>query len=371
VLLVAPSASQARARAPSGLFGAVFDGIASTSDTSTTTKQYRLMRRAGVQTVRRLVTWSAIEPMPNVYNFFSLDEEVAAASRNHLHMLPVVIYTPQWASSASTSLPDYKRELYPPKRLDDYGRFLRVLIRRYGPRGSFWKKNPHVHKVPWREYQIWNEPSARYFWAPRNYPTSYTRLLKNAYRWVHKSDRHAKVVTAGLASFSSTGPNWRDLDKLYKHGARRYFDVVAIHPFAPILSHVVRIIKKNRAVMRRHHDSKKPIYLTELSFLASKGKIPKRNYLGLEVSAGKQRKLLTGAYKSFIRDRKLRVKKAFWYTWASVYEPAACRGDEPSFQYTGLMQVRPCTEPGRDAPLTFKRMKVLSTYSRVAHRYGR
>jgi Beta-galactosidase len=353
------------------MFGTVFDGIAASADATTRARQYRSMRRAGVQSVRQVVTWSAIERTPGVYDFSGLDQDARAAARSRLRIMPVVIYTPQWASSASPGLTDFRRELYPPANLDYYGRFLQVLIRRYGPRGSFWSANPGVRKVPWREYQIWNEPSARYFWEPADYPVSYTRLLKTAYRWVHANDRRAKVVTAGLASFNTTGPNWRDLERLYRNGARRSFDVVAIHPFSASLRNVARIVKRNRRVMRRYRDSRKPMYLTELSFLGSRGKIPRRNYLGLEVSARQQRKLLNAAYKYFIRARSLRVKKAFWYTWSSVYAPGACRGNEPSFQYTGLMKVSPCTTPGVVVPLRFRRTRLLSTYRRVARRYGR
>jgi Beta-galactosidase len=353
------------------MFGAVFDGIASTANAATRARQFRLMRRSGVQSVRVIVPWSAFEPVPGYHPFGALDQTIRAAAQNRLGLLPVVVYTPQWASSAPVGLPDFRRELYPPANVDNYGRFLRVLIRRYGPRGSFWAENPRLPKRPLREYQIWNEPSARYFWEPRDYARSYPRLLRAAYRAVHRTDRRAKVVTAGLASFSQTGPNWRDLERFYRNGARRQFDVVAIHPFSARLGRVVEIIRRNRRVMRRYGDSRKPIYLTELSFLASKGKIRRSDYLGLEVSARQQRRLLVAAYRRFIRDRRLRVKKGYWYTWASVYTRDACRGNEPSFQYTGLMRVRPCTPVGLTVPLTFRRTRLLSTYRGVARRYGR
>src|SRR4029079_7932635 len=80
----------------------------------------------------------------------------------------------------------------PPRDPATYAAFLRTLIGRYGPRGSFWSANPSLPRVPVRHWQIWNEPNiAINFVGVPSWPTTYARLLRSAYRAVHGADSGA------------------------------------------------------------------------------------------------------------------------------------------------------------------------------------
>jgi hypothetical protein len=359
VVLLAAAPADAKRRAPFGFFGTSLDGLISVSDLDRS-NQGQLMVRSGVESIRVNFAWDAAQPTSGPPRFGGTDATVRFAAQHGLSVLPLVMYTPRWASS-NPSAPNYM--LYAPTDPNTYGAFLTALIRRYGPTGTFWAENPGLPRIPIRDWQIWNEPAFRYFWATPDYPRSYPRLLKVAYRAVHAADRHARVVMAGLASFNTTGASWTDLKRFYRHGVRRYYDVLAIHPFSWNLNRVIRTIQLNRKVQRRYHDSRKPIYLTELSWPASKGRIPPSLYLGFEVTPRRQRRLLAAAYARLIRDRRLHVRRAFWYTWASTYSPVSCEGTAVSFQYSGLLR-RTCG-PGT----SFSSTRLLSTYARTARRY--
>jgi len=49
-----------------------------------------------------------------------------------------------------------------------WAKFLKAVVKHYGPNGSFWKQNPGVPKHPIRNYQIWNEENFVFFTSPRS-----------------------------------------------------------------------------------------------------------------------------------------------------------------------------------------------------------
>src|SRR5205814_1070411 len=131
----------------------------------------------------------------------------------------------------------------------------------------------------------------KFFWASQPYYKTYPKLLKAAYKAVHSADRGAKVVTAGLAN-NRANPSWKYMQRFYRYGFRHSFDVLALHPFASSVSHLLAIVKLDRAVLKKHGEGNKPVYLTEMSWPASVGQIPKRDYLGFETTVAKQQSLM-------------------------------------------------------------------------------
>jgi Cellulase (glycosyl hydrolase family 5) len=361
IVLVAPAAAEAKRKVPVGFFGAFYDPPSQLNQQA----QFSLMARSGVEAVRLPANWAALQPAPSPPRFGALDSRVILAAQAGIQVMPVVIYSPRWASTNPTSQEYFT---YAPRRNSDYASFLRALVARYGPNGTLWKAFPAVPKRPIREWQIWNEPSASYFWATKNYRRTYPRLLKAAYKAIHGVDRKATVVMAGLASFlQSSGRksiSWEDQRSFYRAGARRYFDAAAVHPFANSAKRVIRAVKEHRKVMSRFGDRRKPIYVTELAFLGSKGKIARKDYLGLEMSPAKQRKSLAAAYNQLARAKSLRVRRAFWFQWASSYSPTNCENFEPSFQFVGLVRFGCKSSNFEGTPL-------LSTYAKTARRWTR
>ena len=85
--------------------------------------------------------------------------------------------------------------------------------------------------------------------------------------------------------------------------------------------------------MRRFGDGRKPVWVTELSWPAAKGKT--KNTTGFETTDRGQAQRLGEGLRLLARARKrLRIERVFWYTWLS-------REDSPnSFDYSGLRRVR-------------------------------
>ena len=365
LLGVAPSAEAAKRKVPFGFFGTYFNNVqAERISDAELDAQMATMAASGVESVRYAVTWVSMEPLQGAYNFAAFDRVMAAAARHNLDVLPVVLYTPRWASSRPQNDNYY---LYAPRNPGFYADFLRALVGRYGPRGTFWTASG-TPRVPIRSWQLWNEPAADFFWATRPWQRSYVRLLRAGYRAVHRADRGATVVLASLAGVTSGTP-WEQLRQLYRAGAKRYFDIVSAHFFssAPSVSLTTRqtvdIVQLIRREMRRAHDRRKNVWFTELTWTAAKGKIPRRDLLGFETTPRGQAARLRTVFTRLARQRRrLGVGRIYWYNWASEYIPTFAPGGPGAltFQYAGLNKV----DGAQFSPLP-----LLRTYARTVARF--
>jgi hypothetical protein len=364
---IATPAEAAKRRVPFGFFGTMLTNWGSQDRLPDPVLDAQMARMAesGVESVRFSLPWIEVEPSPGVYNFSETDRLVAAAARHRLDLLPVVLYTPRWASS-NPSHPEHY--LYAPTDPQLYANFMRALIGRYGPRGSFWASSG-TPRVPIRNWQIWNEPAADFFWATRPWQPSYVRLLRSAYRAVHAADRRAKVILGSLAGVTSGTP-WAQLRQLYRAGVKGAFDAVSVHFFsvAPSLkltvSQTLQIAKLIRREMRRGRDRLKKVWYTELTWTAAKGKITKRHLLGFETTPRGQAARLRTAFSRLARERRrLGVGRVYWYNWASEYVPTFQPGGPGAltFQYAGLNQV--------DGADNYRPLPLLRTYARTAARF--
>lgn len=322
--MVAVFAAQASAAAPRSFFGVTWDRAAATASPEQQTAQYRLMGESGVGAVRAVFSWAKAESTEGgTTDFADTDALVADATANGIELLPIVMYAPRWARERP------RAGASPPSSPAAYSAYLGRLIDRYGRGGSFWAEHPELPARPITAWQIWNEPHLRYQWdAGGAWQRGYTALLKSAYRTVKKHDRAATVVLAGLTNMS-----WRELARLYRAGARRYFDVGAIHAYTGSVENVMTIVKLFRTVMRRHHDAAKPVWLTEVSWPAARGRLnPGAGFRSVITTDAGMAKRLKGLYRTALRARhSLRLQRVYWYSWATSYE-----GRSESFDYAGL-----------------------------------
>ena len=323
LVVAAPGVAAARTT-PANFFGVMVNGVldqpAVNLDAESAT-----MHRDGVESERFEIAWDLVEPRQGVFDFSAIDRKVAAAARNDIDVLGLVVRSPAWAATNPGN------PFSAPRDPAAYAAFVRTLIGRYGPRGSFWAANPSLPRRPVRNWQIWNEPNISINWDVQPWQNGYARLLKAAYPAVKSADRGARVVMAGLANFS-----WRDLSKAYKAGVRGSFDVAAVHPFSGRPSNSVKITRLNRDVMNRNGDARKPIWLTELTWSSAKGRKTPLTQNWETTEAG-QAQRLGQAYRLYVRARRsLRLGRIFWYTWATVD-----RESKNSFDYSGLRTMRP------------------------------
>jgi hypothetical protein len=339
LMLVPASAEGAQRRVPQGWLGVVADGPM-TPVTPARDAEFDRMAANGVESVRAAFYWPSAQPSesapPDLTHYDAL---VLAAARRHIPVLPIVTGTPGWAGRHKGD------ETSPPRDPARYAALLTTLIARYGPQGSLWAEHPDVAPVPIRAWQVWNEPNLTRYWTPparQAFARSYVKLLKPAYRAVKRADPGAKVILAGLPNES-----WIALRKIYKAGGRRFFDAVALHPYTGKPRNVIKLVEFARREMRHFHDGRKPVWITELSWPAAKGKT--KNTTGFETTDKGQAARLKEGVKRLARARKrLRIKRVFWYTWLSR------EGSPNSFDYSGLRRLRDGDELSAPALAAFR-----------------
>jgi hypothetical protein len=314
---------------------------------------------SGVESLRVAVDWSTIQPvrspaqLPSAVRsqfvgvggiptrFGLLDRLLTAAARRELSLLPVVEYTPRWAATRPSN------PASPPRSDAAYGAFLTALVRRYGPRGSFWVAHPRLHAMPVRMWQIWNEPHFTSYWTRQPFAQSYVRLLAAAHAAIKAIDPQAKVVLGGLADLS-----WDYLTQIYQvPGARRLFDVVAIHPYTAQPQGVITILDRVRAVMDRFGDAAKPILATEITWPSSEGKAPPQ--FGVSTTERQQALRLAKVIPLLIsRQHKLGLMGFYWYTWMGNETPGH---PAYAFDYAGLLKYVNGAISAKPALAAFKR----------------
>ena len=261
------------------------------------------------------------------------DAVVGAAAKRGITILPVLTATPGWASVVAN-----QAGYVPPKDFNDYGRFLTALVRRYGPKGSFWKKNKKIPKKPIRAWQIWNEPSGYCGFGDQAYgyrlPGSglpfYVQLLKTSRAALRKADKGSKVVAAGFF-----GRSWNSVFQLFKAGGGKYVDVVAMHPYDVTVDKVIGNIKKVRAVMDSNGGKNKPIMVTEFGWMSAQGQIGDYPFTLWDRTEQGQGQMLQDAYSRLYKMRNsLKLKALFWYVLVTPDQPIT------SFDYSGLYRWR-------------------------------
>jgi hypothetical protein len=366
VLILPATGFAAKRKVPFGFFGTVvsheLSNPAFVSD-ATLDQQMDLMARSGVESVRAPLNWAELEPASGAYNWSISDRLAAVAARYRIKLLINIGATPDWASSQPSA--KYPSR-YPPADSRRFAEFMRQLVFRYGPKGSFWTANPASPSAPIRRWQIWNEQMAPWMWAKRPWAPSYVRMLKPASRAIHQADRGAKVVAGSFVAYAGYA-QWDGIRDFYRAGAKGAFDEIAVHPFTNDPSSVrgtvdqtVEIIRRVRTAMRRRGDGRKPIIITELTWPAAIGKVPKRRLLGLETTTRGQVARLKATYGRLARvRRKLNVTEAYWFSWATEYDANSLSPDVP-FRFAGL---------NRFSGGVFSAVPLLSVYARTAAKY--
>lgn len=353
-LLVVPGGASAARR----FMGVSADGL-SFGNPSLLSSGLRSMNKRGVTSLRVSFYWRLAQPYAQMSDvpaaqrsrfvevdgrptdFGPTDIAVSAAAKRGITVLPVVIGVPSWAST------DSGKAFAPPKSAKTFGRFAGTLAKRYGPKGTFWKDNPSVPRLPIRDWQIWNEPAGlagfkdyTIFWqlaTPTTPPgeqgmRDYIAMVKASRSYVRRADSRARIVLAGFF-----GQSWLAIGEIYQAGARKLFDVVAIHPYASSVTDVVRIADMVRDVMSENGDSRKSLLLTEFGWSSSRGKTAQNPQSYLESTKNGQASLVRKAYSTLWAARaRLRLRAAYWYNWASrdlsPYAP---------FDYVGLNRRKP------------------------------
>lgn len=260
---------------------------------------FSLAKAAGFTGIKQQVPWKVIEVAPGRYAWDVADRIVEAANRHGLDVLLSVYAAPDWLRrvqpageriDAPNSPQDVSVEevweLYrrnhngPPTNFADYGRFMEIIASRYGD------------KV--QAYELWNEPNLASNWDGKVNPGEFVELLAVGYSGVKRGNPNAIVIAGGLGP---TGVNVEDvamddvryLEAMYQYRngiIRNYFDILGVHSYgynnAPNdtpdnyttsstsykdhWSFFFRRFEQHWAVLQRHGDTGKKIWMTEMGW---------------------------------------------------------------------------------------------------------
>ncbi len=302
------------------------------------------MVASGVESVRVVFDWSKAQPyrrwkdvpsdlkgwyvnvggVPTSFAVF--DQLVEAASRDGLQILPVILNAPSWDALRTKS-----SIVYVPKSNAPYAAFVKALVRRYGPGGTFWQSYPYPNPVPITMWQIWNEPNILAFWPYQPFEARYVSLLIAAHNAIKSVDPSAKVVLAGMPNYS-----WINLQRIYKiSGARSAFDVVAIHPYTKDPKGVITILGYVRDVMDSAGDAKKPIIADEISWPSSEGKTDHNVGYDFATTESGQAQDIKQVLPMLVANRtRLNLQGFYYYDWAGQERP-----NELAFDFSGLFRL--------------------------------
>ena len=284
-----------------------------------------VMRASGVETVRVAWNWYELQPYAS-WAAVPEDERdrfrdvrglplavaptdllVGLAARRGLRVLPVTLGTPVW---------NVRRLLVagsPPRDVAPYAALMRALVSRYGSRGSFWREHPGVPRRPVRWWQLWNEPHLAAYWAAPEWAAGYAKLVRAGARAVHREDRRARVLLAGVTT--DTLPVWDRLDELLAEGVGPHVDMVGAHVFTRRPAGVVRALRRVRTTLRAYGLGRTRIALTEWSWPSSRGRRARAPWA---TTPRGQATRVARTLRLLGRERRsLRLRTAVHYTWVS------------------------------------------------------
>jgi hypothetical protein len=265
--------------------------------------------RLGAGWVRIWGGWDAVQPSPGAYAeniIHDMNVEVNAAKAKGLKVLIVMQRTPSWASGG-------KGTFAPPTDPSTFGAMMGVVAQRI-PGVDAW--------------ELLNEPDESEFFTGGPQPAKYAAMVKSAYPAIKAVQPNDIVVTGGLVA-----NNMDFVEELYSHGLKGNFDAIGVHTDTACLTDSPDVIYRDEAgrigrytftgfrevhaVMARHGDGDKPIWMTELGW-STESTAPdscsvgvKKGTKPLGVSEEQQADFLTQAYRCLQADPIVQV--AFWF----------------------------------------------------------
>jgi GH35 family endo-1,4-beta-xylanase len=241
-----------------------------------------LAAASGARAIGLDFAWRRIEPRDDDYTWDETDKVVALAKRHDLRLVPMLLYTPRWASTASFAPLDYHRA--PPDDYEDYRDFVYAVVDRYQPHGASPLTSDGYGITDW---VIWNEPNIRPEGeapAPGEFWTGsleeYVQLLRAGYEGAHAADPDCNILNGALADvFWEAGELdlVTSLERFYDpngdgdtaDGGRPFFDTLNVHTYQsgdPDPSWYTDRLEAILRLMTRFGDEDKPIWITETGY---------------------------------------------------------------------------------------------------------
>jgi hypothetical protein len=306
-LVLLPASAQARTRAPAVVFGAGGWSFPAPA-------QLDQLRGHGLQSWRLTMTWSGGGHTAHDFDLSGFDNVMRDAARRHVQVMATVTGCPAWACPLGGAP-------WQASALVGFRRFVRAVVLRYGTHGTLWREGGP--RMPIRYWQVLNEINGADQWPPRPSPVRYARLLRKTASTIRHADHRAKVVLSGLGERMTI---WLDrfLPALYRQrGFKRAFDVMAPEGYAVHPSGVRRALDTTRRIMRRYHDGKKPMFVTEMGWSTGGPPFP------FTISEAGQAARMKASWRMLAACRgRWHVRRVFWFSYEDRAAP-------PSADYWG------------------------------------
>jgi len=299
-------------------------------------KDFRLMREAGISSVRLPFNWITVEPeSPTVAerHWDGFDHEVRLAAEAGLRIMPFVASSPKWVAPEGIDLPvthGWQRRAW--------ASFLRAAVRRYGDGGTFWRENLDLPYLPMRRWEIWNEENIVTFNGDPE-PKRFATLIRIAGRVLHREEPLSTVILGGLFGRPlQIPPNIGSGDflaRFYQAGhVKPFFDGVGLHPYVADAKAMGGQLRNLRRIMRRYGDSRTPLFVTELGWGSQSG--PTRWQRG---TFGQAHQLTKAFSMLSAHRREWNVGGAWWFTWSD--DGGNCVFCQSAGLLTGARQPKP------------------------------
>jgi hypothetical protein len=314
-------AAAAEARVKRGFWGVHFGFHKALSPGS----DLKRMANGRVGAVRWSLSWPRIEPEKGRFEWGNADDVIGDLASRGIAVLPIAIGSPRWAvpnnNPPNILCPIFGCTTPPvtpptsPSAREHWARFLRLAVKRYGPGGKYWsgryrQQHPGASPKPIRLWEIWNEVNIAHAWPPQPSPSQYADLLKLSHNVITKVHPRATIALAGLPGRVSFH-GWDYLDQLYDvPRIKRFFDLVAVHPYDSNIDRVRDQMKRFRGVMRQHGDRRTGVWVSEIGWgsAARDGR--------LNVGHAGQAARLSKAFRLLRAERKhWHIKRVTWFDW--------------------------------------------------------
>jgi len=313
-----------------------------------------LAAAGGARYLHLAFEWNRIEAQPGEYNWDQVDTALTLAKQYDLRLVPMLLYTPDWASQSAFAPLDYYRA--PPTNYDDYRNFVYAVVNRYKPHGLSPLTADGYGITDW---VIWNEPNVRpgpaapepgEFWIGSL--EAYVRLLRAGYEGAHAADPGCNVLNGGLADVF-WAPGKVDLitalERLYDpngdgdaaDGGRPFFDTLNVHTYqlkAPQAGWYQARLEALLPVMERFGDKQKPVWITETGYGTVTAPTQDSPYVD-ETTQAEAVRLVYETVSAYPQ-----VKRVFWWSLRDYFSNAAETNAAMEAHY-GLLQANFSPKP--------------------------
>lgn len=299
-------------------------------------EQFQRLHKGGVDSVRIPIPWGAVQPTgPADANFSNVDMLVSGAAAAGLNVLPFIYNAPPWAVTqarvpGSTASAPKTLPVKTGAQRTAWSNFLKLVVARYGPGGSFWAANPGLPESPIRTWQIWNEENFKYF-VVRPSPSDYGKLINVSYAAIKSVDPGGKLILGGMfarpkeAEYKGKPPQayfaTDFLDQVYSStpGVKKKFVGVALHPYTTKYQQLTPDIEEFLTVLKANHDPGKKLWITEIGWSSE----PHSAGDSFAKGPAGQAAQLKGAFNLFeSKAAKWKLQRIYWFSVDD--QPGSC-----------------------------------------------